>query len=102
MSSNKPETFTKVYVLLLLSIILIFTGIYICSNTSYFLGQFISCLLMITGFLLYFRTALRTESQQDLTRPPKTDPVVKLGSDKGERSNATKKIYPRTDHKQAP
>ncbi len=29
-----------------------------------------------------------------LSCPPKTDPVVKLGSDKGEGSNATKKIYP--------
>jgi len=65
MSSSKPDTFTKTDKLYLLSIILIFTGIYIFSNTSYFLGKVISCILMITGFLLYIRTALLAESQQD-------------------------------------
>jgi hypothetical protein len=55
-----------------------------------------------TGLCLPTDPQTMKDDGAGLACPPKTDPVVELGSDKGEGSNATKKIHPRADHQQTP
>jgi len=50
---------------LIMSIALIFIGIYILSNYSNFLQQVAGYLLMITGFFFYIRMALLAGSSWD-------------------------------------